>query len=360
MKDDMEEVIKRDNDINSGRKRVLWIDLIKICGTFLIVVQHSISHGWVSACGQEGIAWAVLNLVFMLTRIGVPVFFMCSGAMMLRKDRSVREVYTYNIPGLIKTYICWMLLFGLIESLQLTEPSPRIVINVFLKAVLFGRYHTWFILTLTGLYAITPLLRKIVADKGSMEYFLILSVLFTVIFPVIGQVDLLARAYEVIGNINMRFVVGYVLYYVLGYYLSVLELRPPMRASSVLAFIVSAISAYLISGHMAVTVGTECQRVYLEFSPLGFLMSVSGYCAFRGIFEKKVSRCGKAIAQVASVGIGIYLFHPILLPLLGGREGLWCLLNGVALYGISLALMLIIARIPVLKQLFLNIYSQPH
>lgn len=115
-----------------------------------------------------------------------------------------------------------MLVFGVRDGISLIQGGYgiRTVLNALIKDIVFGEYHTWFIMTLIGLYLITPLLYEIVRNEKLMQYFLLLSILFTVILPFIGKLDNSGRLHTALETFNMRFVVGYVMYYVLGYYLS--------------------------------------------------------------------------------------------------------------------------------------------
>ncbi len=145
-------------------------------------------------------------------------------------------------------------------------------------------------MTLIGLYLITPLLYEIVRNEKLMKYFLILSVLFMVIIPVVGKLDGSGRLNATFETINMRFVVGYVMYYVMGYYLSCitwsghrayaisLKDRPLLRIvpSRKKAFIVTAtlfavsvLTAFIISCMASVRSGEALQTVYGEFAPMG-------------------------------------------------------------------------------------------
>lgn len=331
-------------------ERTNWIDCAKVFATFLVVMQHSISNEWTSTAIAGNKVWMVINFVFMLTRSGVPIFFMCSGFGMLRRERSINEVYRKNVFSLLKIYVCWMLIYGIYDTYTLFRThvaTPKTVFNVFVKNIVFGRYHTWFIVTLIGLYVITPFLYIIA--RNYIHYFLILSILFTIIFPYLFKCKELERLSEVIRNINMNFVVGYSLYFVIGYYLSRIKLIRKMKIICILVMVISVLLGFLLSSCIVGNQGTGCQDVYSEFSFLGFSMNVTIFLSFRVLFEKK-----EKIVTISNYGIGIYLLHPLFLPLVADVHGLKVLCCGSLLWLGMLFVMKMISMCPGLRGLLLK------
>ncbi len=293
-------------------------------------------------------------------------FFMCSGMGMLAKKRSIESVFKKNIFGLLKIYIGWMLVFGVRDGISLIQEGYgiRTVLNAFIKDIVFGQYHTWFIMTLIGLYLITPLLYEIVRNEKLMKYFLILSVLFTVIIPVVGKLDGSGRLNAAFATINMRFVVGYVMYYVMGYYLScitwsgdrayaislkdhsLLRIVPSRKKAFIVTaalFAVSVLTAFIISCMASVRSGEAAQTVYGEFAPLGVIINISFLMLFRiCITDEKNKRW---ISLLGSCGTGIYLMHPLLLPIAARFSGVSRLLGGMIVYLIALIICLMIKKV---------------
>ncbi|MBE5877614.1 MAG: hypothetical protein E7290_12100 [Lachnospiraceae bacterium] len=345
------------NTANSSK--LFWINCIKIFATFLVVMQHSISHEWVRLLDIGGSQWNIINFIFMLTRTGVPIFIMCSGMGMLSKERTVKSVYMNNIKNLVCLYIAWMLVFGIVDVCSmLSSPlaTVRTVINALLKSILFGQYHTWFIIMLLALYAITPLLYEIAKRKNLLQYFLLLSILFTILLPYVRKVEALSRVNTVIQNANMNFVVGHTLYYMIGYYLSGCKLTKKRGLAACLMFILSAGAAFTLSNYQRSIVHSECQSVYAEFSVLGFMMNISIFMVFRFLIENV--KPGKVIHSFVSVvvkcGIGIYLFHPLILFLVKNLHGSVSILGGIGIWALSVTVMVILYHLPVVSRIFLG------
>ncbi|MCM1048173.1 MAG: acyltransferase family protein [Clostridiales bacterium] len=317
-------------------------------------MQHSISGMWVSL-SPETIEWRIINLIFLISRCGVPVFFMCSGMGMLVKERSIESIFKKNIFGLIKIYVFWMLIYGVKDAISLIYNSYgiRIILNSLIKSIIFGQYHTWFIMTLFGLYLITPFLYEIVNKEKLMKYFIALSVLFTIIFPAICKLDGSGRLNTVFETFNMRFVVGYVMYYVLGYYIghsfnfSYIMNRKKALTTTIILCLGSIFTAFMISCTVSVKSGEPFQDVYGEFAPLGLVMNISILMLFQLLITAK--KHGKLIFKLGSCGVSIYLMHPLLLPIASFFSGISRIWGGIAVYIAALIISLILNQLKGLK-----------
>lgn len=315
-------------------RKIIWIEYAKVMAAILVVLQHSISQDWAQL---EGKNWELLNLIFMLTRMGVPIFLMCSGIGMLSKERDMRSIFTKSVWNILKTYIGWMLVYGVFDAISLYKSelaTCRTVCNVFLKNILFGRYHTWFLATLVGLYLITPLLYRIVIDNKMTVYYIFLSVLFSIIFPCMGRCD--ARINEVLQETNMNFVTGYVTYFIIGCYIDRINISKKMKAWSITIWIAAVVLGMLISTLYANFYGQDSQRIYSEFSIIGFTMNVSFMVLIKACFGRISARSAvtQYVMKIRNHGYGIYLVHPLLLSFVPADkfQGAWSILKAVIIY----------------------------
>lgn len=336
--------------MQSGRK-FLWMDVIKVFSTFLIVLQHSIS-GSFTTLPVDGSEWKILNGIFMISRMGVPVFLMCSGAGILAREHTIREIWRKNILGLMKVYLGWMAVLGIWDVLRIWMEGDnvglRVLVNAFLKCLLFGKYHTWFIFTLLGLYAVTPLLYPIVQRKELLVYFLGLSLLFTVLLPLFYRIEWLDRALAVADSIHMQFVVGYSLYFLAGYFICWCMERKWERYAGII-WIVSAATAYLLSVRDSLQAGMADHAAYEIFSPCGFLMSVTLMILFRKwIGQESASRELNRAAGLQKYGIAVYLFHVVFVEAWTEESGMISILLAAGIWGLCMAVSMVVYRLPVL------------
>lgn len=335
-------------------KKLLWIDLIMVFATFPIVIQHSISYSF-TTLSVGSLEWKIINFVFMISRTGVPIFVMCSGAGMLARERGIREIWQRSIAGLLKVYIGWMIIFGIKDVLQIwingENATPRIMINVFLKCILFGKYHTWFIFMLLGLYAITPLLYGIARKKELLRYFLLLSVIFTLILPMVSAAGQFSRINSVIESVYMQFVVGYTLYYLSGYFICYYMEQKWEKYAEIL-FVISAAAGLFISIWMSERAGCVDQEAYTIFSVCGYLMSVSLMMLFKKYCgaERKSVIINKA-ASLQKYGIAVYLIHVLFVEMWTKESGLINLLYAGMIWLLSMGIGMTAYHVPIIKRL---------
>ena len=328
--------------LTSGQ--IHWINIIKIVSAFLVVMQHSISSAW-STLSPDTPSWFFINFVFILSRSAVPLFFMCSGAGMLQREHTIKEILHKNIFQLLKVYLSWMLIYGACSAVSLIQEglgTPRTIFNAFVKKLIFGEYHTWFVLALISLYLITPFLYKITQDAALLKYFLILSVLFTIVLPLTGYFGFLDRLTATFSNFNMHFVVGYVLYYVLGYYISQLNWQKMYSRITILLFVVSYVSAFLLSSMYSVSTQTAHQEMYGEFTPLGFLFTITLFGLIRILFANSSSNL--VAKKLLSYGIAIYLMHPLFLEFIAPLNGLTKIIGAILIYLVCLFISFLIDK----------------
>ena len=154
----------------------------------------------------------------------------------------------------------------------------------------------------------------------------------------------------------MKFVVGYSLYYVLGYYSSKIKLTKCRKVMIQIFLIISIVLAFFLSCRDVIDHGAGCQEIYTDFSVLGFVISVGILLWFRSVFEKdtlclltakQYQKFRRFITNLVYYGIGIYLLHPLLLFLIDDLKGLKCLAGGVILWAITVVVMKIISMLPI-------------
>lgn len=102
-----------------------------------------------------------------------------------------------------------------------------------------GHYHMWFILMISGLYICIPLIKPIISSEERLKYYLTLAIVFSFIIPEIVTIvndfapELVIKGVENVNhdvsNMNMHIVLGYVSYFVLGYYLNIVDLSKAQR-----------------------------------------------------------------------------------------------------------------------------------
>ena len=166
--------------------RIVYMDVLRVIACFSVIMIHSSAQYVVKDIGSFNF-W-VGNIFDGLARIGVPLFIMISGALMLDKNYqfSTQKIIKHIIR-MIVFFVFWSVLYCFIFNIVGSKIIKHESIDIIkiIGSLIKGHYHLWFVYLIIGLYLIVPLLRLWVNDtnKKYVEYFIILSIIFTYIIP---------------------------------------------------------------------------------------------------------------------------------------------------------------------------------
>ncbi len=296
--------------------RVAYADLLRVFASFAVIVCHLASRQ-ISAVAIGSQNWQIFNLYNGLVRWCVPVFVMLSGMFMLdtKKGLPLTKLLFHNC---LRIVICLMFWGGLYAVVGYVSAGGRFTWQGLWNAIwnaLRGdtRYHLWFLYMILGLYLVTPILRAFCrgASRGDLHWFFLMAFLFASVLPTVfelwprlGIVPVLKLWYERLG---VQLVLGYVGYYVAGWYLR--------------EYTLSRIAEALISVWGTSVLSHAAGRLDLTllsyFSPNAVCFSVAIVVLFRyvlGVSEERSRR--QRLGGVAQVAFGIYLVHDLFLTLL--------------------------------------------
>lgn len=301
--------------------RLLYADLLRVAATLAVVTLH-ISAGWIASVPVTSQAWAVFNVYDSLMRWCVPVFVMLSGMFLLDPKKNVTpgSLLLRHIPRIVIALLVWSAAYAAAGLLL----GGGFSLNAFLSAlrdVLWGKlhYHLWFLPMIVGLYLVTPVLRAFVrgASRGDFHWFFLLVFLFAMVFPTLLALRPSQTLTTWLGRLNVRLVLGYVGYYVAGYYLKTYTL------GRIAEFVIYALGL----GGAAVTVwgtallshraGESVFALYDYFAPNVAAMAVAVFVLFRyvlGVSEERSRR--QRVVGLSSITFGIYLCHDLFIMLL--------------------------------------------
>lgn len=193
------------------------VDLIRtlaIFGVLLLHASNDLSPGLMNQ--WEIYRWLTVDVYQCFGRIGVPLFVMLTGALLLQpsKNESLTAFFKKRWTRLGVPFFFWGALYFVYVYFA---NHQAITANYVINGLLFnGPYlQFWYIYMLAGLYLLTPILRIIIAhaDAKIMKYYIVLWVLSASIIPLISYFT----PYSV--NSGVFTVTGWVGYYILGIYL---------------------------------------------------------------------------------------------------------------------------------------------
>lgn len=306
--------------------RLAYADLLRVFASFAVIVCHLASRQ-ISAVAVGSQNWQVFNLYNGLVRWCVPVFVMLSGMFMLdtKKGLPLTKLLFHNC---LRILVCLMFWGGVYAVVGYVSAGGRFTWQGLWNAVwnaLRGdtRYHLWFLYMILGLYLVTPILRGFCrgAGRSELHWFFLMAFLFASVLPTafelwprLGIMPVLKLWYERLG---IQLVLGYVGYYVAGWYLREYTLSRVAEAFIYVLGIIGAVISVWGTSVLSHAAGKLDLTLLSYFSPNAVCFSVAIVVLFRyvlGVSEERSRR--QRLGGVAQVAFGIYLVHDLFLSLL--------------------------------------------
>ena len=225
-----------------------------------------------------------------------------------------------------------------------------------------------------GLYALVPIIRKLISsdqDQKTEKYFLTIGFImgfllprtmdFLFSWPITSNLFFLPKLHEIINTIDFRFGAGYVYYFVLGHYLSTLNINHNTRRLSYFTgFICIAATAFLTQWHSE-CIGAPSQKYYNNFTLPVHFIAVSAFIFCKYTLSKvHVGDCAqKAVAYISKCCFGVYLVHLWIInnihQIFSWHAGTFHPIPNVfvlslAVFSISFLISAVIHKMPILKK----------
>lgn len=295
-----------------AKKNPVYTDILKIISVLGIVGISVISTKW-NVASVGSVSWIFMTVMQSVLRFAFPVIIMISGIRYLSPAEAptVRKLYICDILRLAITLVFWSVLYIAFEKL-ISKGEYTFGIKQYLTGLTTGQNHLWLIYGLIGLLIVSPLLKKIVSDKKTLEYFLIIWIVFTVIGNIAVSIpDPYINIEKRLATFKMSAAIHFSGYFCLGYYLDKYEIKKPMR---ILTYFLSALSIAAFVGvtyYLSLKDGKTDSTFLSNVKPMTVLVPSAFFLFAKNVFKKPTSP--KAISFIAKASFGIYLCHGIVL-----------------------------------------------
>lgn len=321
------------------KQREPTFDVIRTIAIFMVVVIHVTAPAIQRSVGSAN--WWMALLWGVLARPAVPLFFMCSGALMLDRDISLKRLYGHNLLRILIAMFCWGLAYNLVpmvKNLSLSAVWEAIKQTLVLK----HEFHFYYLHILILVYVFVPVVRVFTRAAGRCELEYLLAVWFVVgiLFPVLRSVWPFSLVYTLTGNwyvMNMTYsAIGYG---VLGYYLKRYGDSLPLWLPWT-AWAAGAAFTYFGTAALSVPKGT-LSAGYLEGMSPGPMLMAFGLMAL--LIRKKnwPPKLQAVTGRAAKASFCIYLVHVLVQRILEGITGQATALSIITIPVLTLAIVII-------------------
>lgn len=297
--------------------RTAYFDVLRVVAIVGVVVLHTAAQQWY-ATPPASVSWQTLNVYDSAMRFCVPIFFMVSGALFLDQARRVDlgTILRKSLPRLLVAFAVWSVFYALINTFVFGSYAGM---RDLLGKMVVGYYHQWFLWALMGLYLVTPLLRRICAERALAVYFVVLAFVFASVLPLLTQLPVVGTAVSAItGMAQVQLVLGYSMYFVLGHLIH----TGVLDGVRMLWFVVAGISAVVVTASgaalLSLRAGEGDVTLYGYLTPNVVVASICVFVVVKRLVEggKNPGKVGRVTAFVGASSFGIYLVHPFFQSLL--------------------------------------------
>lgn len=339
-----------------SENRIAYFDYLRVLATIAVIFLHVSAQNWYST-DVNGLEWQTFNIYDSLSRWGVPVFLMISGGLFLEKEITIKKIYSKYILRMVIAFLVWSFIYSLF--------STNITISERIILVFSGHYHMWFILMIIGIYMCLPIINTFAKNHKILKYYLLLSIIFAFMIP---QLSTLINDFgnerlikynsafnNILNNMKMSLVLGYVSYFVLGYYIKKIDFTKKQRISIYMLGIVGAIATIVLDLIVAIKTQKYCSHYYGSFNFTVMVQAVALFILFKQFKFKPT----KFIITLSKYSFGAYLAHVLVINQLDSLFGLNTLsfnpilsVTCISLITavISYSLSALIHQIPILKK----------
>ena len=262
-----------------------------------------------------------------LSKVGVPLFAMISGALMLDNSREMsKKKIIRHIKKMAVFFACWSFVYWLVFDIliSLFKNHEKFDFGEKISSLLKGPYHLWFVFLIIGFYLIVPLLRLWVNDRNKkyIVYFLILSFIFSFFLPMLKLIgSAFGSKYEWLygwedywwSSSMMSYVLGYNGYFILGWYLHNYEIRNKrlIYGLGVTGVLISIFGSFLmskISGKPCLLIDEGTPNIFFQAMAL-FVFTKSKYSHS----HNETSKIAKVVNSVSKYSLNIYGAHVMII-----------------------------------------------
>jgi surface polysaccharide O-acyltransferase-like enzyme len=345
--------------IGGGQSKKSYIETLRAIATLAVVFLH-INMTLVAnySANEIGVLnYVIFNDCYILVKWAVPCFIMISGALLLNPERHVG--YS-KIAKYIKRMVGVLLTFGVAYAfMELVFSEKSISIGMVVRALFYtlqGKSwsHMWYIYMLIGLYLITVPLRYIVERVSNHELEMIVLTLSIGVFLIPSINTILGISLE-----NYMLISEYIVWYLLGYYLSVSERRmlkyavPGAIVSGVIMVVAESVTLFHTAKCFALNHQTK--NIFTLVFGASIFVIIKECC--KGDNNNKNHKIREIICLNS---FAIYLIHPLFIniiykvlgftplsmPIILGIAGLFLIV-----FALSLIAAILLKHIPILKRL---------
>ncbi len=310
------------------RNRLLAYDVIRIVAILLVLLVHV--SGYIVLYNDASTKeFFVGNIFNGLSRAGVPMFVMLTGALLLNENRrfDAKKFYKTSFLWMCLLLVGWTVAYGAFYAIAfpLLHHVPVDWANVGKSMWNYALNlptmypHLWYMFMVVGLYLMIPVLRLFV-KRENKNYILGIIIAFVVVQLAANTFNILAKGWtfsftSIMNKFHLEPVTGYMGFALTGWYVSNFKIEKRKRfALYGLALASLMFSVSIVQTQIKTYVGVR-GSFYEPLTLTAFLYGL-------GLFVLMYSLCGekqtnsKFTASLSRYSFGVYIIHALWMELM--------------------------------------------
>ncbi len=319
--------------MSTEKQRIKWVDVARVLAIVAVVICHVIETEYYSVrikgAAVSDLSWYFQNLSFTFGRLGVPLFLMLTGTLMLGREYDFKNFYRRSFLPLLLTTEIWIVINYVFSCYQY---AGEFSIKQLAYMMTFMRpsslNHMWYMPMILGIYLVIPLLAKALRGVAFSDIWLPLLAGGAVFFlvPLFNAVagELLPGWPDANVVFGTSFLGGtYGLILVIGYYVGKQQVLQRCRVWWLVVIAGISVLLNMLGARLLYT------RQMFHSDVFGWYTSpfilVTAICCFELLRRVSPKKLWAPIVLISKGSFGIYLLHNIVLILFdnAAAETVW-------------------------------------
>lgn len=258
-------------------------------------------------------------------------------------------------------FIFWSCFYCTIFKIIIPLIKNENINGIVIAATLVSGYHLWFVYLIIGLYLIVPLLRLWVNknNKKYIEYFIVLSMIFTYTLPqIIGIAVNFSGLFWGLNTIlddylSLKYIGGFTTYFILGWYLNNYDIKNKKNVYilGLISLATTIFGTYMLS-YSTGKILSMYDNLYLNI----LFQSIAIFVLIKYKFKDKQNNI--VISSISKYSLGIYAIHVLIIKIifkfLEMKNMHFALINiplvFIVTFALSYLISFVFSKIPFLKR----------
>lgn len=304
--------------LEKKKGRILFVNVIRAYAMFIVVMIHVASVPGPHYNTISSLDWWITNAFHAFSKGGPPMFTMVSGMLLLNpgRDQPLSYFFKRRFIRVLGPFVAWAVIYLGWRMFYFGESfTPGEMLREIVQGPVY--YHLWFIQMILGLYLATPILRIYVknARQRDLGYFIGVWIFAVAILPLVSRY---------LGiNIGIQIVIttSFVGYFVLGYFLRDVELKPNQILPVLLGIVACMLFTEGATYQLMVQADGRLDTFFLDNQSLNIILMASGLFLFlKSLPYDHIFARWPGVKRVfdvlSSASFGIYFVHVLIMELL--------------------------------------------